>query len=117
LHARRLNNSDGCRWKNAAVPRLGTPTLLYGEAQHGLLKPCIDRQGSTCHSPDTSACRCATSFPSLVGVGATFNRSLFREMGQVMGREARAYFNVLKGDTNLVFFAPSINLARNIYWG
>lgn len=104
-------------WLGAHVPRLGTPLLTYGEAQHGLLKPCIDRQGVACTSPDTRECRCATSFPSLVGVGGTFNRTLFEQMGEVMGDEARAYYNVLGGQTNMVFFAPSINLARNVFWG
>ena len=53
-------------------------------------------------SPDTRVCKCATSFPSLVGIGATFNRSLFKQMGDVMGDEARAYYTVLKGETNMV---------------
>ena len=38
-------------------------------------------------------------------------------MGTVMGDEARAYYNALGGNTNLVFFAPNINLARNVFWG
>ena len=109
--------ADAIMWLRPQVARLGTPTLSVGEAQHGLLKPCIDKQGVACNSPNTSVCRCATSFPSLVGVGAAFNRSLFEQMGEVMGDEARAYFNVLHGDTNMVFWAPNVNLARNPYWG
>ena len=109
--------ANSIMWIGARVARLGTPTITYGEAQHGLLKPCINARGAACTSPDTSTCRCATSFPSLVGIGAAFNRTLFKQMGEVMGDEARAYYNVLDGDTNLVFFAPSINLARNVFWG
>ena len=104
-------------WTGAQVARLGTPTFTVGEAQHGLLKPCINKTGAVCTSPDTSVCRCATSFPSLVGVGATFNRTLFKIMGDVMGDEARAYYNILNGNTNMVFWAPNINLARNVCWG
>ena len=91
-------------WQGATVERLGSPTLTVGEAQHGLLKPCVTREGVACTSPDTAVCRCATSFPSLVGVGAAFNRSLFKDMGRVMGDKARAYWNLLNGSTNLVFW-------------
>ena len=62
--------ANAITWLGAGVPRLRTPTMTVGEAQHGLVKPCIDRQGIACRSPNTSVCRCATSFPSLVGVGA-----------------------------------------------
>lgn len=96
---------------------LGAPPILVGEAQHGLLKPCVGPDGKECNSPDTTECRCATSFPSLVGIGASFNQSLFAAMGDVMGDEAQAFFNVLDGNTNMLFWAPSINMARNPLWG
>jgi beta-glucosidase-like glycosyl hydrolase len=98
-----------------SVPRLGTPTIIYGEAQHGLIKGCIFANGTACSKlgPD---CKCPTSFPSLVGVGASFNKSLFTSMGKVMADEARAYYNVLGGNTNIVFWAPNINLAKNVLW-
>jgi beta-glucosidase-like glycosyl hydrolase len=38
-------------------------------------------------------------------------------MGQVISDESRAYFNAVKGNTNLMYWAPSINLARNQLWG
>ena len=96
--------ANAIMWIGAQVERLGTPTVTYGEAQHGLLKPCIDKQGVACTSPDASLCKCATSFPSLVGIGATFNRSLFKQMGEVMGDEARAYYIALSGETNMVMW-------------
>ena len=49
-------------WTGAQVTRLGTPTFTVGEAQHGLLKPCINKTGAVCPSPDTSVCRCAPPF-------------------------------------------------------
>jgi beta-glucosidase-like glycosyl hydrolase len=52
-----------------------------------------------------------------VGLGATFNQSLFHAMGEVISEEARAYFNVAEGNTNIIFWAPNINLARNLLWG
>ena len=37
---------------------------------------------------------CATSFPSLVGIGATGNKTLFRAMGAAISDEARAWYNL-----------------------
>lgn len=102
---------------NPMVSPLGSPPIYPGEAQHGLIKPCVGPSGKVCNSANTSQCRCATSFPSLVGVGASFNQSLFSAMGDAMSDEARAFFNILDGNTNLVFWAPSVNLARNPLWG
>ncbi len=52
--------------------RLGIPFLFSEEALHGL-----------CH-------RLATAFPQQIGLSATFNPSLGRKMGRVIGTEARA---------------------------
>jgi hypothetical protein len=80
------------------VPRLGVPPLPTGEGLHGLVADC---QGETC----------ATSFPHLTAVGATFNRSLFRSLGNVVGSEARG----MKAQLNV--WGPDINLARDPRWG
>lgn len=96
-------------------------TLLAGEAQHGLIKGCISPTGGPCKDQSVdqtkTECRCPTSFPSLVGIGASFNQSLFHAMGEVIADESRAYFNAVNGSTNLMYWAPSINLARNPMWG
>lgn len=39
--------------------------------------------------------RCPTSFPAPVSMSSTFNMSLVRDMGAVLGRELRAYYNNL----------------------
>lgn len=81
--------------------------MHFGEAQHGLVRSCLATNGE--------APRCATSFPALCGIGATANKSLFYEMGEVISDEARAWANIIPG-TNLVFWAPNINLHRNFLW-
>jgi hypothetical protein len=67
--------------------------------------------------PNLTECRCATSFPSLVGVGASFNRSVFSSVGRVLSDEARAMFNMKVRESGLFFWTPDINLARNVLWG
>ena len=48
-------------------------------------------------------------------LGATFNRSLWREIGTVISNEARALYN--QGISGLFYFAPNINLFRDPRWG
>jgi hypothetical protein len=78
--------------------------MHFGEAQHGLVRSCLDNGV------------CPTSFPALPGIGATGNKSLFSAMGNAISDEARGWANAVPG-TNLVFWAPNINLHRNILWG
>lgn len=70
----------------------------------------------------------ATSFPQVIGLGATFNsydtiletsskhelrspyRSLFRLMATAISTEGRAMYNV--GRSGLTFFAPNVNIYR-----
>ena len=69
---------------------------------------------------------CPTSFPNSVNFGATFNDSLAREMGAIIGVEARALW--LAGATEesvwsgrkvigLTVWSPNINIARDPRWG
>src|SRR6267378_2724153 len=52
----------------------------------------------------------ATSFPSELGMGHTWNPSLVREMGRITGQEARAL-----GYTNV--YAPTLDVSRDQRWG
>ncbi len=72
--------------------RLGIPADMTNEGIRGLL-----------HSH-------ATSFPSQLGVGATWDRDLVKEIGRVTASEARAL-----GYTNI--YAPILDLARDPRWG
>lgn len=52
----------------------------------------------------------ASNFPTQLGVGHTWNRSLVYKMGEVEGREARAL-----GYTNI--YAPILDVGRDQRWG
>ena len=52
----------------------------------------------------------ATSFPSELGMGHTWDKELVREMGRITGVEARAL-----GYTNI--YAPTLDVARDQRWG
>ena len=76
------------------VPRLGIPALLMTDASLGVTNPGY-RPGDT-----------ATALPAALALGASFNPTLAREAGVMLGREARVRgFNVLLGG--------GINLARD----
>jgi beta-glucosidase len=76
------------------VPRLGIPALLMTDASLGVTNPGY-RPGDT-----------ATALPAALALGASFNPTLAREAGAMLGREARVRgFNVLLGG--------GINLARD----
>ena len=52
----------------------------------------------------------STAFPSQQGVGASWNRELVRKIGEVTGKEARAF-----GYTHV--YSPVLDLARDPRWG
>jgi hypothetical protein len=105
--------------------------MFFGEAQHGMcvcsLRPhkvsrntvssenarvrvCVPGLARNCDNPSDPAQvgRCATSFPSLVGLGATYNRTLWRAMGTAISDEARAWYNIAgnKNNVPLTMWAP-----------
>ncbi len=89
MHRRQINEIQ--RWFIEKT-RLGIPVDFTNEGIRGLL-----------HTG-------ATSFPSQLGVAATWNRPLVREIGRITGREARAL-----GYTNV--YSPILDLARDPRWG
>lgn len=72
--------------------RLGIPVDFTNEGIRGL-----------CHEK-------ATSFPSQIGVGSTWNKDLVSQIGTITGKEAR-----LLGYTNV--YAPILDIARDPRWG
>jgi len=72
--------------------RLGIPVDFTNEGLRGLAAPI------------------ATSFPSQLGLGHTWDRELVREIGRVTSREARVL-----GYTNI--YAPTLDVARDQRWG
>ena len=91
-----------------AIPRLGIPTYnWWSEALHG-----VARNGT------------ATVFPEPIGLAATFDPALVKEMGVAIGTEARVKFNLIGGprqdhamSQGLDFWSPNINIFRDPRWG
>lgn len=90
------------------VPRLGIPAYnFWSEALHG-----VARNGR------------ATVFPEPIGLAATWNKGLIRQMASATGDEARAKYHEtlrVKGHTDiyqgLTFWSPNVNLFRDPRWG
>lgn len=68
--------------------------------------------------------RPTTLFPTCVGLAATWNTPLVKEVATVLSDEARAIYNGWHLDPNapgdhkgLIYRAPVINIERNPYWG
>lgn len=58
----------------------------------------------------------ATVFPCSMGIGATFDTDLARTMGAAVAHEALAkHWNT--HENALSFFAPNINIVRDVRWG
>ncbi|HEX8149319.1 MAG TPA: glycoside hydrolase family 3 C-terminal domain-containing protein [Pyrinomonadaceae bacterium] len=91
----------------AAIERLGVPEYeWWNEALHGVARAGI-----------------ATVFPQAIGLAATWNPELIREVGDVVSTEARAKHHDFerKGDRGrykgLTFWSPNINIFRDPRWG
>lgn len=95
------------RYDSPAIPRLGIPEYnWWNEALHG-----VARGG------------CATSFPQAIGLAASFDKELMKQMGEVIAEEGRAKYNGYskKGDRDiykgLTFWSPNVNIFRDPRWG
>jgi len=94
----------------AAIPRLGIPAYnWWNEALHGVVSGNV------------------TVFPQVIGLGATFNAPLIKQMSIVISTEARARYNqslqqpgggpAFGRGAGLDFWAPNINIFRDPRWG
>lgn len=94
-------------YDSKGVSRLGIPAYnWWNEALHG-----VARAGN------------ATIFPQSIGMAATFNDSLIREVANIISTEARAKYNLaIQQDRRLqymglTFWTPNINIFRDPRWG
>lgn len=90
-----------------AIERLGIPQYnWWNEALHG-----VGRSGV------------ATVFPQAIGMGATFDPELIKEVASVISDEARATHNTAVKNgyrrqySGLTFWTPNINIFRDPRWG
>ncbi|KAA8527395.1 hypothetical protein F0562_034890 [Nyssa sinensis] len=93
----------------AAVPRLGIKGYeWWSEALHG-----VSNVGpGTKFGGDFPG---ATSFPQVITTAASFNASLWEEIGRVVSDEARAMYN--GGVAGLTYWSPNVNIFRDPRWG
>ncbi|GFY90052.1 glycosyl hydrolase family protein [Actinidia rufa] len=95
--------------KAKGISRLGVPAYeWWSEALHG-----VSNTGPGVHFNATVPG--ATSFPAVILSAASFNSSLWYEMGRVVSTEARAMYNV--GLAGLTFWSPNVNVFRDPRWG
>ncbi|XP_064954351.1 probable beta-D-xylosidase 7 [Musa acuminata AAA Group] len=93
-----------------AIPRLGVPSYKWwSEALHGL-----SLWGRGIHFNGTI--RSATSFPQVILTAASFNPRLWYRIGQAIGMEARAIYNMGQAE-GLTFWSPNVNIFRDPRWG
>jgi len=92
---------------SAAIERLGVPAYSWwNEALHG-----VARAGK------------ATVFPQSIGMAATWNEELVRQMANAISDEARAkHHEAVRRDehsryTGLTMWSPNINIFRDPRWG
>eukprot|EP01062_Namystynia_karyoxenos_P064169 TRINITY_DN5706_c0_g1_i1.p1 TRINITY_DN5706_c0_g1~~TRINITY_DN5706_c0_g1_i1.p1 ORF type:complete len:758 (+),score=216.76 TRINITY_DN5706_c0_g1_i1:105-2378(+) len=106
-----------CYDHTAGVARLGVPQWMWlVETNTGVKSACIGKH------------RCATTFSGPMGIGAAFNRTLWRAKGAVLGTELRAFSNAhwhRSGSAPhpalelmpVTGFGPNINIARDPRFG
>jgi beta-glucosidase len=94
-------------YDSKAVPRLGIPAYnWWNEGLHG-----VARAGQ------------ATIFPQAIGMSATFNDDLIKQVSTVISTEARAKYNMAIQQNRhlqymgLTFWTPNINIFRDPRWG
>ena len=95
------------RYDAPAIDRLGIPAYNWWcEALHG-----VARAGA------------ATSFPQAIGMAATFDEALLKQVAETVAEEGRAKYNAYSAESDrdiykgLTFWSPNINIFRDPRWG
>lgn len=100
-----------------AIPRLGVSAYNYwNEALHGVARAAEDPQRILNQGGE------ATEFPTGLGIAATWNRDLVRQMASATSDEARAMNNfaspgAIAANKGLTYWSPTINMHRDPRWG
>lgn len=95
------------RYDAPAIPRLNIPAYnWWNEGLHGVARAGV-----------------ATSFPQAIGMAATFDKELLKEVGNVISIEGRAKYNAYAQEEDrdiykgLTFWSPNVNIFRDPRWG
>lgn len=59
----------------------------------------------------------ATVFPQNIGLACTWNPSLMKEIGSIIGDETRVYYQRDKAINGLTVWAPTVDMERDPRWG
>ena len=109
-----MGNTNGAE----PVNRLGVGALPWGEGLHGVVSHCFTPPGAAAKPA------CPTSFPHALAMAASFNRTLWRAVGDAISTEARALNNLGTSDylnqhdyAPLMLWAPNLNPYRDPRWG
>jgi beta-glucosidase len=93
--------------ESAAIARLNVPEYNYwNEGLHGVARSGV-----------------ATVFPQAIGLGATFDEKLIKDVASAISDEARAMYNASLAEGRnpkyggLTFWTPNINIFRDPRWG
>lgn len=94
-------------YNTQAIPRLGIPAYnWWNEALHGVARAGV-----------------ATIFPQSIGMAATFNETLMKQVANIISTEARAKYNLASQKDRhlqymgLTFWSPNVNIFRDPRWG
>jgi beta-glucosidase-like glycosyl hydrolase len=100
-----------------AIPRLGVQAYNYwNEALHGVARAAEDPQHLLNQGGE------ASEFPTGLGIAATWNPDLVRQMASATSDEARAMNNFTSpgaaaANKGLTYWSPTINMDRDPRWG
>jgi len=104
---------DTCGTHTAGKASVGLPDYFWlTETNSAVFSTCLGQPW-----------RCPTTFIGPLGMGASFNRTSWKQKGGVLGRELRAFYNLawqLGWRTDrvaLTAFGPNINIARDPRFG
>ena len=94
-----LSGSDV--WRTQALPKSDLPAVMLSDGPHGLRKQNVggDHLGATGSNP-------ATCFPTASALASSWDESLLHEIGEALGREARA-------EGVAVILGPGLNIKRH----
>jgi len=94
------------------IPRLGIKPFKTGtEALHGVAWSTDRNAGGAVRTAQ------GTVFPQAIGLGSTWNPDLLKQVGTVVGTEARGYHAIDPEVWGLQLWAPVVNLLRDPRWG
>lgn len=86
-------------------------------------QPAVERLGVKAYKHGTEAAHGmawlgeATTFPQPIGLACTWNPELMKEIGSIIGDEARAYYKKNPEVNGLTLWTPTVDMERDPRWG